>query len=44
MSRKFSFRLNGPVIIGFLVVLFFSVLADNFFSGSNAVNTKCSRF
>jgi ribose transport system permease protein len=38
MSHRFSVRLSGPVIIGVLVVLFFSVLADNFFSGSNAVN------
>jgi ribose transport system permease protein len=38
MSSKFSFRLSGPMIIGVLAVLFFSVLADNFFSGSNAVN------
>jgi len=38
MSGKMGFRLSGPMIIGLLVVLFFSLFADNFFSGSNAVN------
>ena len=38
MEKRIRFRVNGPMLIGLVVALFFAFFAENFFSASNAVN------